>query len=135
MNEDTKQLFLSSLTRITEPGPKLNPHTPYPHYNQGNIYRGYRDERGPVVYRNGWPLINRYDEIGDRVMGFDWGHCGQRCAELAYTILASEFGCTYASAQYQNFKRDVIALLDENDWTLTSEQIIVFTTKDFPNAN
>ena len=70
----------------------------------------------------------------DRVSGFDWGHCGQRCAELAYTILVNEFGTIYASAQYQNFKRDVVACLPENEWTLTTEQI-TFYTKGFSDVN
>jgi hypothetical protein len=132
MNEDTKQLFLSTLAPDVETKADLNPVKPWSTPNQGNIYRGFRDERGPVVYLNGWPLINRSDEIADdnRVLGFDWGHCGQRCAELAYTILTNEYGRLYANAQYQNFKRDVIALLPENEWALTSNQIAFFTTKD-----
>jgi hypothetical protein len=132
MNEDTKQLFLSTLAPSVETSPKLDQFKPYPKANQGNIYRGRKGYAGlPIVSKNGWLLENRSDEIMDRALGFDWGHCGQGCAELAYTILANEFGIVYALAQYQNFKRDTIAYLPENDWTLTSEQITFFTSKNY----
>jgi hypothetical protein len=131
MNEEAKTLFLSTQEAQVKTEPALNQFQPYPKITSGNLYRGHRHEIAPTVYCNGWTLENRFDEVSDYPkQGFDWGHCGQRCAELAYSILANEFGVVYAGRQYQNFKRDVVAYLPENDWTLTSEQITFLTAKN-----
>lgn len=41
--------------------------------------------------------------------GFSWGYEGSGCAQLALAILQSLHGTEYALKHYQQFKRDVIA--------------------------
>lgn len=43
--------------------------------------------------------------------GFAWGYPGSGPAQLAFAILANEFGPTLAKAHYQRFKQTVIGRL------------------------
>jgi hypothetical protein len=56
--------------------------------------------------------------------GFEWGYDGSGPAQLALAILADHFGnAGQALALYQDFKRDVIAGLPHEQWTLTGADI------------
>ena len=125
MNQDAKNLFLETLEleRKTNTDPKLFPIDPLPVPRFTNIYRGIRTDNGNRVTKNAQPLALYLGEC-DESPTFDWGHTGKSCAQLAYAILRSEYSPTFTLAFYQDFKRTTIAHLDEQNWTLTSEDIV-----------
>ena len=71
---------------------------------------------------------------------FEWGYPGSGPADLALSILAHHLGETWVNGKYlrkmritqetplcwklhQDFKRDVIAILDRTEWELTNKQV------------
>ena len=91
-------------------------------------YIGTRTDQGCAVTVNGKPLKPRCDLWNHSPTGFEWGYGGSGPAQLALAILADHFanepaGDTSASNLHQPFKRAVVAALDKDGWTLTSEQI------------
>ena len=125
MNQDTKNLFLETLSNETGECEVCNPTTqsdpallkslPKPDPKRSNIYKGIRDGKGPRVLINGQPLAT----LGY----FDWGHCGGACKNLAQKILTYEYGSTKALAYYLDFTYNTICNLPEKEWTLTSDDI------------
>jgi hypothetical protein len=124
VNQDAKKLFLETLVveRKTETDPRLFPADPLPLPRSTNTYRGVRTDNGNRVTKNGQPLQLFEDEC-DEAPAFDWGFTGKSCAQLAYALLRSEFTTPLAIAFYQDFKRLIVAQLDEPKWVLTSEDI------------
>ena len=68
-------------------------------------------------------LPSRIDLINHSPTGFAWGYCGSGAAQLALALLAWEFDEQYALLNHQAFKRDVIAVLDEEEWILSGVDI------------
>jgi hypothetical protein len=66
---------------------------------------------------------DRESEVQHSPTGFSWGYGGSGPAQLAFAILACEFGPHVARDRYQDFKWAVIALLPDGAWTLTSADI------------
>jgi len=64
----------------------------------------------------------RRDLVNHSPTGFAWGYCGSGPAQLALALLAWELDEQYALQNYQAFKRDVIAALDD-EWILTSADV------------
>jgi hypothetical protein len=92
------------------------------------VYRGRRDPAAPVsegveVTVDGEPLNCRYDLLSASPSGFQWGYGGSGPAQLAIAILAHVFDDEFATNHYQRFKREVIAILSEEGWTLTKEDL------------
>jgi hypothetical protein len=88
------------------------------------VYAGHRDPGMPVgeacsVTVEGNSLDCRYDLLSASPSGFEWGYGGSGPAQLAIAILAHAYDDEFATTHYQQFKRDVVAGLPENDWTLT----------------
>jgi hypothetical protein len=93
------------------------------------IYHGSR--------KNGKPYVTVQDDsnaalrplrhfVKHTPSGFDWGHGGSGPADLAWALLIDFYGpkaIHFAEFIYQKFKRDVIANLDPQEWTLTGEAI------------
>jgi hypothetical protein len=69
------------------------------------------------------PLDCRYDLLSASPSGFEWGYGGSGPAQLAIAILAHAYDDEFATAHYQQFKRDVVATLPENGWTLTKSDL------------
>lgn len=99
----------------------------------GEDVKGYRGEysssAGPMdVYKvvNGQDIEEldpRHDEVNHSPSGFSWGFNGSGPAQLAYAILADAFDSEFAGEHYQQFKKDVISQLPDNDWYLTEKEI------------
>lgn len=89
-----------------------------------NVYKGFRiQEGGPApVYVNDQPLPLRQD-LRNKSEGFQWGYHGSGPAQLSLAILAYEYDDEKATKYYQKFKDSVIARMEGDVWSLTSEQI------------
>jgi hypothetical protein len=69
-------------------------------------------------------LEPRLDLRNHSPTGFGWGYGGSGPAQLALAILCDLFDDEFAQENYQEFKRDVIAGLEQNSgWVLTEEEI------------
>jgi len=93
------------------------------------IYHGYRKDGKPYVTvqddPNAAPRTLRH-YVKHTPSGFDWGHGGSGPADLAWALLIDFYGpkeIHFAEFIYQKFKRDVIAKLDTQEWTLTGEAL------------
>ncbi len=86
-------------------------------------YRGVRTETGCRVTVDDRPLKPRLDLRNHSPSGLEWGYLGSGPAQLALALLAHALGDEDALAVYQEFKREMVAPLDEDEWTMTSEQI------------
>lgn len=87
------------------------------------IFKGVRDEHGCTVTVNGAPLDVRSD-LRQHSAGFEWGYEGSGPRQLALAILAEHFGDDgRAVDRHQAFMETVVAELDEDQWTLTGDQI------------
>lgn len=101
-----------------------------------SIYSGMRTASGVEVLIDGKKLPLRLDLANHSPTGFEYGYGGSGPAQLALAILieplAKKLG--YASEKlaapdwiavqlHQKFKFSVVAKLQGNDWTLTSDQV------------
>lgn len=88
-------------------------------------YQGSRKAMGAgaKVTVDGRPLAPRHDLMNHSPSGFEWGYGGSGPAQLALAILAHELGARKALKLYQDFKWDIIAQLNPNEWEITSEEI------------
>lgn len=93
-----------------------------------SVYRGRRDRTAPVgdhveVTVDGEPLARRYDLLSASPSGFEFGYGGSGPAQLSVAMLAHAFGDEFAVEHYQQFKREVIAKLPEEGWTLRERDL------------
>ena len=92
------------------------------------VYHGQRDPTAPVgeectVTVDGEPLDCRYDLLSASPAGFEWNYRGSGPAQLAIAILAHAYDDNFASEHYQRFKREVVATLPEDRWTLRTSDL------------
>ena len=93
-----------------------------------HVYRGRRDPTAPVgqeciVTVDGDPLDSRYDLLSASPSGFEWGYGGSGPAQLAVAILADAYDGELAVSHYQQFKREVVADLPKEGWSLTKTDL------------
>ncbi|MDY6764481.1 MAG: DUF6166 domain-containing protein [Halobacteria archaeon] len=69
------------------------------------------------------PLDCRYDLLSASPAGFEWNYGGSGPAQLAIALLAHAFDDKFAHEHYQRFKREVVAELPEDGWTLTKRDL------------
>lgn len=90
-----------------------------------NRYTALRTSHALCVFRSdgsGLPL--RLDLRNHSPTGFECGYTGSGPAQLALALLADAFSDQFALANYQDFKRTVIATLPrDKGWSLTVDQI------------
>lgn len=96
--------------------------------NEQTVYRGRRDPSASVgseveITVDGEILDKRYDLLSASPTGFEYGYGGSGPAQLAIAMLAHAFDDEFATDHYQRFKREVIAALPEEGWTLTKEDL------------
>ena len=101
---------------------------PQPDETMETVYRAHRDHDVPVGHQievtvDGEPMDYRYDLLSASPSGFEWGYGGSGPAQLAIAILAHVYGDEVACEWYQRFKREVIAELPEDGWTLTTSDL------------
>lgn len=91
-----------------------------------NVYIGTVDlkELNWQVTVNGQPLPPRKDLRNHSPDGFAWGYGGSGPTQLALALLAYEYGEKIAQEHYQDFKRQVISNMTQDEgWELTSEDL------------
>ncbi|WP_273837036.1 DUF6166 domain-containing protein [Halococcus sp. PRR34] len=83
-------------------------------------YTGYRrsTERNRVVGPDGRQLDPRTDLANHSPTGLEWGYGGSGPAQLALALLADHYADTVAFDHYQDFKNDVVATLDGDEWAI-----------------
>jgi hypothetical protein len=92
------------------------------------VYHGQRDPTASVgqectVTVDGNPLNLRYDLLSASPSGFQWGYGGSGPAQLSVAVLAHAFDDEFACEHYQRFKREVVANLPEESWTLRRSEL------------
>jgi len=93
-----------------------------------HVYHGRRDPTAPVgeectVRVDTEPLDAQYDLLSASPSGFEWGYGGSGPAQLAIAILAHAYEDEFACEYYQQFKREVVAELPGDGWTLTTSDL------------
>jgi len=93
-----------------------------------HVYHGRRYPTAPVgeectVTVDGERLDCRYDLFSASPAGFEWDYRGSGPAKLAIAILADAYEDEFAGEYYQQFKREVIAELPDDGWTLTRSDL------------
>ena len=91
-----------------------------------NTYVGhlYNYKTSCEVLVDGRPLPQRQDLHNHSPDGLAWGYGGSGPAQLALALLAYEHGDEFALKHYQDFKRQVVAVLPQDEgWTLTSADL------------
>ena len=96
-----------------------------------HVYHGQRDPTAPVgeeleVTVDGEPLAKRYDLLSASPSGFETGYNGSGPAQLAIAILAHAYNDEFACEHYQRFKREIVANLPEDRWTLRTSDLDVW---------
>lgn len=81
---------------------------------------GSRSDVGPaVVLLDGKPLPPRHDLRNHSPDGFNWGYGGSGPAQLALAMVAAVAGDAIAQVVYQDFKREVVATLEDHTWAMS----------------
>ncbi len=96
------------------------------------VYWGRRGPDGPSVHIRcpedphfPYPLHARLDLANHSFTGFEWGYGGSGPAQLALALLArATSNDRLALNLYQAFKREIVASLDEEEWTLAQAFIL-----------
>jgi hypothetical protein len=88
------------------------------------FYRGIRRNGACEVTVNDTPLPHRLDLKTLSSSGLEWGYDGGGPGQLALAILADHLGNDdLALSLYKNFRGDVIANLQQDEWTLNTNRI------------
>jgi hypothetical protein len=129
MNPDTQGLTRGNTPSAASFG--LSDEETLSDHDSQPIYRGQRDTTAPVgeecsVTVDGEPLDCRYDLLSASPAGFEWNYEGSGPAQLAIALLAHALNDHFAATHYQRFKRNVVAELPENGWTLSKSEIEQF---------
>lgn len=101
----------------------------HPDRSTEHVYHGQRDPTAPVgdectVTVDGEQCLDcRYDLLSASPSGFEWAYGGSGPATLAIAILAHAYDAAFACEHYQQFKREVVAKLPEDGWTLTTSDL------------
>jgi hypothetical protein len=91
-----------------------------------NVFVGVRvDDCLTVVRVNGKILDPRHDAVNHSPDGFNWGYSGSGPAQLAYAILAEEYGDDWDGIPqtYQIFKDRMISSIKDPMWIMTSQDV------------
>lgn len=91
-------------------------------------YVGRRaDDRGArVLFDDGSfasVLNKRLDLRNHSPDGFNWGYGGSGPAQLALAILAHQMGDEFALEHYQDYKREVIAMIDTEQFEIKAADV------------
>jgi len=72
---------------------------------------------------DGQPLDPRLDIRNHSPTGFEVGYGGSGPAQLALAILADALGGELAQRHYQDFKREIIAAIEDDTWIITQAEV------------
>ena len=89
-----------------------------------STYRGRRDGNICFVTVNDFPLDSRPDVWSLPLSEFEWGYKGAGPARLSFAILAHYFQDDRKALEvYRSFCDSVIAELQEDEWSITTDDI------------
>jgi len=88
------------------------------------VYRGRRTEKSAEVTVDGEPLNARLELRDFRASGYEWGYEGSGPSQLALAILADHAGPEAALGGYREFVKNVIAEIEDDEWSMTSDDIV-----------
>lgn len=91
------------------------------------LYKGKRSAQGVNVTVNNQAIKPRTDLRNFHASGFEWGYEGSGPSQLALAILADHSGPQIALQNYRNFMRYILAEIEDDTWTLTSNEIDRFS--------
>ena len=86
-------------------------------------FHGRRDGKTVTVTVDGEPLDPRLDLRDFHASGFEWGYEGSGPSQLALAILAAYADASTALGNYRDFMRTIIVEIEDDEWTMTSEDI------------
>jgi hypothetical protein len=97
-------------------------------------YVGRRGAQGARVEREAEdgarePLPPRTDLRNHSPTGFEWGYGGSGPAQLALAILADALGPTRAVGLYHDFKWEVLAGLEADEWAIAREDVLAWLSR------
>lgn len=127
MTPDSPSKTLGSDAEDTAPGPSST--GSQADASTEHVYHGRRDPTAPVgeeytvTVSDDECLPKRYDLLSASPSGFSWGFSGSGPSQLAMAILAHAFDDGFACEHYQRFKREVVANLPEDRWTLRKSEL------------
>ena len=100
--------------------------------DERDAYSGRRrsTERNRVIGPDGRRLDPRTGLVNHSPTGLEWGYGGSGPAQLALALLADQYADTVALDYYQNFKTDVVAALDGDEWTLDAATVESYLDPD-----
>ncbi len=87
------------------------------------VYSGRREGARVTVTVDGQALDPRRDLRDFRASGFEWGYQGSGPSQLSLAILADHADAQTALGNYRQFVQVVIAEIEADSWSLTSEEI------------
>jgi len=90
-----------------------------------DAYTGRRrsTERNRVIGPNGQRLDPHTDLVNHSPTGLEWGYGGSGPAQLALALLADQYADPVVLDHYQDFKNDVVAPLDGDEWALDTATV------------
>jgi hypothetical protein len=87
-----------------------------------------------VVMYGDRPLNPRWDLYVHSTGGFDWGHYGERCNQLALAVVAAVLGDdALAMLLYQSYLHHLIAKIQVENWQLPAAEVLAWV-EDQPTA-
>lgn len=87
------------------------------------IFHGKRKRSISKVTVNGEPLQLRLEMRSHSPTGFAWGYSGSGPAQLSLAILCECTGSSIAHHYYQDFKRELIAAIHDDEWAMTEGDV------------
>lgn len=87
------------------------------------VFKGQRGPQGTLVTVDGQPLAMHTELRDFKSDGFEWGYEGSGPSQLALAILAEHRGPDDALRYFRHFMQTIIAEIESDEWTLTSDDI------------
>ncbi len=87
------------------------------------IYKGLRGPQGTIVTVDDVPLDPRTDLRNFNADGFEWGYEGSGPSQLALALIADHLNAEMALKHYRDFMTTIIAEIEGDEWTMSSEDI------------
>ncbi len=95
-----------------------------------STYRGRREGNLCFVTVNDFPLDSRPDILSLPLSEFEWGYKGAGPSRLSFAILAHYFQDDRKALElYRSFCGSVIAELQEDEWSITTDAISGYVQK------
>ena len=87
------------------------------------VYEGKRHDDSVEVTVDGKPLEPHADLRDFGAESYEWGYEGSGPSQLSLAILSDYGGDELALRNYRDFTHNIIAEIQDDEWTLTSEDI------------